>query len=40
MKLIAILLVICLAQATKLSLGLDSYEKQCFYEILRTGCIR
>ena len=22
--------------STKLTIGLDSYEKQCFYEILRT----
>lgn len=40
MKLIAVVLLIFLVHATKLSIGLDSYEKQCFYEILRTQRIR
>lgn len=29
-------LVLALASATKLTLSLQSYDKQCFYEILRT----
>lgn len=34
-QLLALLCLLVFASATKLTLALDSYEKQCFYEILR-----
>ncbi len=37
---IVFITLIALAVSTKLTIGLESYEKQCFYEILRTSWLR
>lgn len=36
-KFLGIVLLLAVVGATKFSLNLHSYEKQCFYEILRIG---
>jgi hypothetical protein len=36
---LGVMLLLVLAGATKLSLSLETYEKQCFYEILRTNLV-